>query len=221
LNYGDDRKQPAQVKLAGVILTDKGKIAASFKNQLNVKPLNDRQSDGSGVIYNQHTPMAPGIYQVRVAARDEKSGRVGSAMEWIVIPDLGTHQLTLSSLLLGGQVLEGAKSKDDSAQIQLSVDHRFRRSGHLGYWVFVYNAKRDPAGAANLTAQTQVWRDGQLVLSSAQRTLGNGPSDPDRIPFGEELSLKTLIPGRYDLRVTIADTLARTSVTRTIDFEVQ
>ena len=111
LNYGEDGKQPAAVKLAGVILTDKGKIAASFKNQLNVKPLSDRQSDGSGIIYNQHTPMAPGIYQVRIAARDEKSGRVGSAMQWIVIPDLSTHQLTLSSLLLGGQVLENLKEQ--------------------------------------------------------------------------------------------------------------
>jgi hypothetical protein len=39
LNYGDDGKQPAAVKLAGIILTYKGKIAASFKNQLNVSPL--------------------------------------------------------------------------------------------------------------------------------------------------------------------------------------
>ena len=221
LNYGDDSKQPAAVKLAGVILTDKGKIAASFKNELNVNPLNDRQSDGSGIIYNQHTPMAPGIYQVRVAARDDKSGRVGSAMEWIVIPDLGTHQLSLSSLLLGGQVLEDVKSKDRNAQVQLSVDHRFRRSGHLGYWVFVYNAKRDVAGAPNLTVQTQVLRDGQIILTAPQRTVNNGAPDPDRIPFGQDMALQTLAPGKYDLRVTITDTIAGTSVTRSTDFEVQ
>jgi VWFA-related protein len=220
LNYGDDGKQPATVKVAGVILTDKGKIASSFKNQLNVNPLNGGQTENSGVIYNQHTPMAPGIYQVRVAARDERSGRVGSAMQWVVIPDLGTHQLTLSSLLLGGQVLENAKSKDGSAQVQLSVDHRFPRSGHLGYWVFVYNAKRDATGAANLSAQTQVLRDGQVLLISPQRKLGSGEADPERIPFGEDLALKTLLPGRYDLRVTITDSIAGTSITQNVDFEV-
>jgi VWFA-related protein len=221
LGYGDDSKQPAAVKLAGVILTDKGKIAASFKNQLNVKPRNDSEPDGSGIIYNQHTPMAPGIYQVRVAARDEKSGRVGSAMQWIVIPDLTTHQLTLSSLLLGGQVLETSKSKDSSAQIQLSVDHRFQRAGHLGYWLFIYNAKRDASGALNLSVQTQVLRDGQIILTAPRRTLNNGAPDPDRIPFGQDLTLQTLAPGKYELRVTIADTLAGTSVTRSTDFEVR
>lgn len=219
LNYGEEGKQPAVVTLAGVILTDKGKIAASFKNQLNVKPLKDTQSDGSGILYNQHTPMAPGIYQVRIAARDDKSGHVGSAMQWIVIPDLGTHQLTLSSLLLGGQVLE--KSKDDSAQVQLSVDHRFPRSGHLGYWLFVYNAKRDASGAPSLSVQTQVLRDGQIILTAPQRTLNNGAPDPDRIALGQDIKLQTLAPGRYDLRVTITDALAGTSVTRSTDFEVR
>ena len=221
LGYGDDGKQPATIKLAGVILTDKGKIAASFKNQLNVNPLNDRPSDGVGIIYNQRTPMAPGIYQVRVAARDAKSGRVGSAMQWIVIPDLGTHQLTLSSLLLGGQVLENPKSKDDSAQVQLSVDHRFPRAGHLGYWVFVYNAKRDVSGTPNLTARTEVLRDGRIIMTAPSRTLNNGAPDPDRIAFGQDMALQTLAPGKYDLRVTITDALAGTSVTRSTDFEVR
>jgi hypothetical protein len=219
LNYGEEGKQPAVVTLAGVILTDKGKIAANFKNQLNVKPLSDRPADGSGILYNQHTPMAPGIYQVRIAARDDKSGHVGSAMQWIVIPDLGTHQLTLSSLLLGGQVLE--KSKDDNAQVQLSVDHRFPRAGHLGFWLFVYNAKRDASGAPSLIVQTQVLRDGQLILTAPQRTLNNGAPDPDRIAFGQDIKLQTLAPGRYDLRVTITDALAGTTVTRSTDFDVR
>ncbi len=219
LTYGEDGKQPATIKLAGVILTDKGKIASSFKNQLNVNPLDAGKSD-AGIIYNQHTPMAPGIYQVRVAAQDEKSGRVGSAMQWVVIPDLAKRELTLSSVLLGGQVLENARNKDTGPQIQLSVDHRFSRLAHLGYWMFIYNAKRDQTGAPNLTVQTEVLRDGRVMLVSPQRKVNQGGSDPERIPFGEELALQTLAPGSYDLRVTITDSIAGTSFTQTIDFVV-
>ena len=221
LNYGEDGKQPATIKLAGVILNDKGKIASSFKNQLNLNPLNSGESEASGVIYNHHTPLTPGIYQVRVAARDEKSGHVGSAMQFVVIPDLASRQLNTSSVLLGGQVLENAKSKDAGPQIQLSVDHRFSRRSRLGYWMFIYNAKRDLAGAPSLTAQTHVLRDGRVVLASPQRKLNQSGSDPDRIPFGEEMALQTLAPGRYDLRVTVTDSIAGTSVTQTVDFEVQ
>lgn len=221
LNFGADGKQPATLKLAGVILNDKGKIASSFKNELSVDPLKTGESEGSGIIYNEHTPLAPGIYQVRVAARDERSGRVGSAMQFVVIPDLATRQLTTSSVLLGGQVLENAKTKDAGPQIQLSVDHRFSRLARLGYWMFIYNARRDAGGAPNLTAQTHVLRDGQVMLTSPQRKLNQGGPDPDRIPFGEEMALQTLAPGRYDLRVTVTDSLAGTSVIQTVDFEVR
>lgn len=219
LGYGEDGKQAATIKLAGVILNDKGKIVSSFKNQLNVNALGAGKSD-SGVIYNHHTPLAPGIYQVRVAARDEKSGSVGSAIQWVVIPNLATRALTTSSVLLGGQVLDTGKTADADPQVQLSVDRRFSRLTRLGYWMFIYNAKRDAAGAPNLTVLTQVLRDGRVLLASPQRKLSQGGADPERIPFGEELGLKTLAPGAYDLRVTITDSVAGTSITNSIDFEV-
>ncbi|HET9711759.1 MAG TPA: VWA domain-containing protein [Pyrinomonadaceae bacterium] len=216
LDYGNDGKQSATVKLAGVILNDKGKVGASFQKQLDVKPINTANGDSSGVIYSHREPLAPGIYQVRVAARDERSGRVGSAMQWVVIPDLSKRQLTLSSLLIGGQVLDNSKS----AQVQLSVDHHFSRSDHLGYWIFVYNAKRDATGATNLVAETEVLREGKVVLTNS-RKLSNDSPDPERIPYGADLTLKSLAPGTYDLRVKIIDAIAGTSASQTTAFIVQ
>jgi VWFA-related protein len=219
LTYGSDGQQPATIKLAGVVLNDKGKVAGSFRNELNINRRKEGETD-EGIFYNHHTPLTPGIYQFRVAARDEKSGRVGSARQWIVIPDLSRNQLTLSSLLLGGQVVEDRSNKPN-AQVQLSVDHSFARSAPLGYWIFIYNAKRDAGGNPQLTVQTHVLRDGQPVVSSPQRKLNNGGSDPQRIPFGEELALKTLAPGRYELKVTITDGLAGTTASQLADFIVR
>ena len=219
LTYGDDGNQPATIRLAGVVLNDKGKVAGSFRNQLNVSPR--KTGESGGVFYNHHTPLTPGIYQFRVAVRDEKSGRVGSATQWIVIPDLSRNQLALSSLLLGGQVIEDRSNKASNPQIQLSVGHSFPRTAPLGYWIFVYNAKRDAGGNPNLTVQTHVLRDGHAVLSSPQRKVNNGGPDPQRIPFGEELALKTLTPGRYDLKVTITDGVAGTSASQLADFIVR
>jgi len=219
LTYGDDGNQPATIRLAGVVLNDQGKVAGSFRNQLNITPR--KTGDTGGVFYNHHTPLTPGIYQFRVAARDEKSGRVGSATQWIVIPDLSRNQLTLSSLLLGGQIIEDRNNKANTPQVQLSVDHSFARTAPLGYWIFVYNAKRDAGGNPNLTVQTHVLRDGRAILSSPQRRLSNGGPDPQRISFGEELALKTLAPGRYDLKVTITDSVAGTTASQLADFIVR
>lgn len=216
VSYGSDGK--ATIKLAGVVLNDKGKIASTFKNQLNIDPPKAGASDA--IFYNHHTPLTPGIYQFRVAARDEKSGRVGSAIQWIVIPDLTKTQLTLSSVLLGGQVLED-KSHAGSAHVQLSVDHTFPRSSKLGYWVFAYNAKRDGAGNPQLTVQAQILRDGNVVLNSPQRKINTGVPDAARIPFGEEIALKTLVPGKYDLKVIVTDGVAGTSATQMADFVVR
>jgi VWFA-related protein len=219
LTYGSDGQQPASLRVAGVVLNDKGKIAHSFKNQLSVKPVNG-QSDSGSVLYNEPAALAAGIYQVRVAARDEKSGRVGSAIDWIVIPDLTRKQLTSSSLLLGGQILDNSANKDGNVQVQLSVDHRFSRSSHLPYWVFVYNARRDASGNPSLTIKSEIKRDGQLVIAAPTRTVRNGLPDPDRIPFGEDLSLKNFSPGRYELFVTIVDEIAGTSINQSVGFEV-
>ena len=105
--------------------------------------------------------------------------------------------------------------------MQLSVDHIFPRMSQLGYWVFVYNAKPDAKGNPQLSVQTTVLRDGQTVLSSPQRRVNNVGQDATRIPFGEELALKTLAPGRYDLKVTVSDGVAGTNTTQITDFVVR
>src|SRR6185436_13260109 len=104
LGYGDDGKQSAAIDLAGVVLNDQGKPAGSFKTRLNVTPLSQQSATSDpSVVYSHKVALKPGIYQIRVAARDDKSGRVGSAAQWIEIPDLSSKKLTLSTLMLGGQ----------------------------------------------------------------------------------------------------------------------
>jgi VWFA-related protein len=219
LGFGDNGKQAANVDLAGVVLSDTGKVVKSFKNRLSADPLpSGPTASSSALIYNHPVPVAPGIYQVRVAVRDEQSGRVGSAMEWLVVPDV-TKQLTLSSLLLGGRIIE---KKDGSApQVQFSVDHRFGRNTKLDFWVFVYNASRS-AVSSGLSARVEVLRDGHTVVSSNQQPMNTLElGDPARIPYRGNVALRELSPGAYELRVTVSDTASGKSTTQVAGFEIQ
>ncbi len=55
----------------------------------------------TGMIYNmQHPIKKPGAYQMRVALCDDDSEQVGSASEFIEVPDVTKGKLTLSSLIL-------------------------------------------------------------------------------------------------------------------------
>lgn len=224
LNYGADGKQPAAVDLAGVILNDQGKPASSFKTRMSVNALGSGATVSDSVIYNYRATLQPGIYQVRVAARDDKSGLVGSAMQWIEIPDLAARRLALSSILVGGQVIEAKEKKDADPQVQFSVDHRFKRTSRLSFWVFVYNASRGTGGnaAPDMLAQVQVFRDGKAVVNTPQRKVSTeGQADLARIAYGGDFPLGSLASGRYLMQVTMTDRLANTTATQRVSFDVE
>jgi len=87
-------KQSALIDVAGTVLNDKGQVGGTFNNRITIEaPSNESANVGqySGQGYNLY--LGPGLYQVRVGARDEKSGRSGSAHEWIEIPDLASGRL--------------------------------------------------------------------------------------------------------------------------------
>ena len=220
LNYGAHGTEPARLTLAGVILDDRGKPAASFRAGLKVDP--PRSGGGaSSVIYNYPSPLKPGIYQARVAARDDRSGLLGSAMQWVVIPDLSKRALSLSSLIVG---LEAVGDRGaEAGRIQWSVDKKFAHGARLRFMLFVYNAARPAAGApVNLAVRSQVYRDGRPVIPAPFKRVALGAeADPARVPFTEEINLGELQPGRYTLEVTVEDLAAHKTAAQQTSFYVQ
>jgi VWFA-related protein len=227
LDYGADGRQPAAVDLVGVVWNDQGKPAGNFKTRLNVTPLPASAASGErpGVIYNQPTPLAPGLYQVKVAARDARGGQVGTAAQWIEIPDLSKHHLALSSIHLGGRVVGGSETaaRPGFSQVQFSVDRRFARSTRLDFIAFIYNAARaQGAGAVDLSAQVQVLRGGRSVVSAPARKLTpDAAADLARIPFTGAITLGQLPAGQYEIEITVADNVSKTSATERVGFEIQ
>jgi len=224
LGYGTDGKQPAAIDIAGVVLNDQGKQAGTFKTRLKINPSAraDAAADRAGVIYSHKLPLKPGIYQVRVAALDDQSGRVGSAAQWIEIPDLAANKLTMSSLLVGGQFIGSGQKQDASEQVQFSVDRRFARGAHLNFLTIVYNAARGGGGAPELEAQIKISRGGQAIVTSPLRkVVVEAGADAARMPYGADIALQTLPAGRYLLQVTVSDRVAKTSASQHITFEIE
>jgi hypothetical protein len=74
--------------IGGIFYNDKGKPLSSFVGRLRVFPVpqNSSVDRRSQAVYGFHAWLPAGLYQVRVGVRDIKSGRIGSAMQWIDVP---------------------------------------------------------------------------------------------------------------------------------------
>jgi VWFA-related protein len=228
---------PAVVDVAGVLFDAEGKPMSSFRNRLSAAASADTPGTatrGSAsaprqrVVYTNQFRAAPGLYQVRVSARDAKTGRAGSAMQWIEIPDLAQHKLSLSSLMLGealqaaGAQGAGKTEPTEAARSMLSADRRFAHTSKLRFLTFIYNATRgqDANAPPDVAVQVQVLRDDKPIVTTALRKVTPGP-DLARLPYAAELPLEGLPPGRYELKITAIDRLGKSAASQRAAFEIE
>ena len=86
----NDGKQVADLDIGGIFYDDKGKPVSSFVGRLRIFPVPENSSPArrAQAVYSFHAWLPAGLYQVRVGLRDLKSGRIGSAMQWITVPKM-------------------------------------------------------------------------------------------------------------------------------------
>ncbi|HVG31911.1 MAG TPA: VWA domain-containing protein [Pyrinomonadaceae bacterium] len=219
-----DGKQTGAVDVGGFVLNDEGKTGANFKSQIqiNAEPSRIPKVLKEGLFYTSQIRIKPGLYQVRVAARDTKSGRTGSATQWIEIPDLAARKLTMSSLLVGGRPADVPATQDEANPVTISADRRFTRDSQLRFLTYIYNAAPGPQNATpDVALQVQVFRDNQPVITTPMSQIKtDGLPDMKRLPYAAEVPLDKLLPGHYVLQVSVVDRVAKTSASQQIDFEV-
>jgi hypothetical protein len=225
-----DGKAKAEVDVGGFVYNDKGQTGASFNEHLtaNADSLEVAQQPGRSVFYTSRVKLAPGLYQVRVVARDAKNGRIGTATRWVEIPDLKLKKLAMSSLLVGEIPAGGAaqpENKNDAIpEAQLNVSRRFARTSRLRFVTFVYNAARGPSGtgAPDVAIQIQIMRDDQPVMTTTQRKVATeGLTDLEHLPYAADIPLDGMRPGHYLLQVTVIDRNAKTSASQQVGFDVE
>jgi hypothetical protein len=186
-------------------------------------PTIEAARQGQDFAYGHSVYVKPGLYQVRVGVRDEKSGRAGTAHEWIEVPNLAGGQLALSSLLIGERAQTDTPSENEPPRgVQLSISHGFSASGYLRFLVFIYNASIAPADAKpDVALQVQVVRDEQPVITTVLKKVDTaGIPDLTRIPYAAEIPLKNLPSGRYVLKVTVVDRISKRSASQDTRFEI-
>jgi VWFA-related protein len=222
-----DGKIQAVLDLSGLFLDDKGEVKASFLERIvtTAPDLESTKGFKNDIQFTYPAKLEPGLYQVRVAARDDKADKAGSAHMWIEVPDLTKKKLAMSSLLLGERtqgVMTNVSNQPGANPVALSASHHFKRESTLRFLIFAYNAVPSTADQKpDVAVQVQVIRDDQPVLTTALRKLNvEGVTDVERIPYAAEIPLAELSPGRYVLQVTLIDRVSKQSTSRQTHFDV-
>ncbi|MBI1759898.1 MAG: VWA domain-containing protein [Acidobacteria bacterium] len=176
-----------------------------------------------GFFYVADIPIKkPGAYQFRAILRDPNSSKVGSAGQFLQIPDLKKNRLAMSGLVLTGETLPPAgqpatppatsqesavKNVDWEASVAL---RRFPRNVRLIYGFFAYNATLNAAKQPDLLLQVELFQDGKRVFQGQPRPLEyNDKSQLKRLDCVGQLGLTGFSPGEYMLHVIVTDKLAK------------
>ncbi|HJU92061.1 MAG TPA: VWA domain-containing protein [Pyrinomonadaceae bacterium] len=222
-----DGKIQAIIDVSGVYYDEKGVARSNFIERIvtTAPDLERAKSYSNDITFTYPAKLPPGLYQVRVAARDDKSGRIGSAHAWIEIPDLAKKKLTMSTLLLGERTQAMMKNVSDPggvSPVALSASHRFERASTLRFLLFAYNTTLSTTDQKpDVAVQVQVIRDNQPVITTALRKIStDGVLDLTRLPYAAEIPLNELLPGRYVLQVSLIDRVSKQSTTRQTHFDV-
>ena len=207
------------------------KIAKTYT--LTIKADGIKRLIDDGIVYHFSFPVKkPGAYQFRVAIRDAQGGKVGSASQFIEVPDLKKERLTLSSLVIENlSPAEWAKLNDPNAMpvksdaMSTTALRRVKRDSVLRYGYEIYNAKVNNLKSIDATVRVRVFRDGKLFYEGTEAKVDtSAKSDPRHIRSAGALAIgRTMTPGDYILQVVVTDKLAKTKsqiATQFVQFEV-
>jgi VWFA-related protein len=189
----------------------------------------------SGFVYTLHHPVKkPGAYQMRVALRDAGSEQLGSASQFVEVPDVHKGRLTLSSLIVkedtgaapptdAADAAEGHSTDNPNGSPAVRI---FRRGKGLMYACQVLNAQTGPGNQANLELHTRIFHDGKQIYEGKPMPLDlKGQTDPKHLVAAGAMKLgEGMQPGDYVLQIIVTDKLARekyATAAQSMDFELQ
>jgi VWFA-related protein len=191
--------------------------------RLNVPAETYKQMMEEGFVYSFIFPVKKaGAFQMRVAVRDGVSSKLGSASQFVEVPDLKKGRLQTSGIVLENFVEDPTKEPLQHATVNdITIGkgdprtdtslRKFQQGTFLRYILEIYNAKLDKTNKPNVQTQIRVFRDGKPVLNNAPKAIELGDQkDLSRILFGGKLALgKDLPVGEYILQIIVKDNLAK------------
>jgi hypothetical protein len=220
--------QRATLNLAAIVFGDNGNVIQQVIETRSIR-VEDKDMDrlrADGLVYQFDVPLKkPGAYQFRVAVRDANSTQIGTARQFVEIPDLKKNVLTLSGITVSLQA-QADSSNPSASDLRNATIRRFPQASNLWFGYIIYNSRAAKANAgASLTAQSRIFQDGKLVYEGQPQPIDlTGQNDLKRISAGGGVKIGMLPVGEYQLQIVVSERSSEKEKPRIawqmIDFEI-
>jgi len=213
-----------QVDVMAVVSNRDGNTVSFFQVSLDKTAEVPVRAESSNrqFVCSRAVSIGPGIYQIRVAARDARTGRVGSAHQWVEVPRPDAGRIQVSSIFLARS--QEADSGVDALlahvvfdEKQVSVSCRQDPGAGLSYWIQIYNPDAIP-----LALHTRIYRGNQRVVQLAPLSVPEQDSSGTAPQFlGSSVSIGNLAHGSYVLELMLVNSSGNFYALRRVPFSIQ
>jgi hypothetical protein len=212
-----DGVDKAVVNLFGRVTSMTRRPITTFEKPLEVLSPPDMLQKSATLksIYQQSVPLAPGRYRLNIVAKDTVAGNMNNYEVALDVPRFEEEKLASSSLILADTIerlptksIGGGMFAIGDTKVRPRVGGRYTNDERLGIYMQIYNFAEDqktrkPAG--EITYEIAKTGSAEKVLDFSEDIARIPNASASQVTIEKLLSLKTLAPGTYTLKVKATD----------------
>jgi VWFA-related protein len=213
------------IDLVGEVKDEYGSTVGNIKDHVDQKLSNETASQlqKMPLEWDTNLVLLPGKYIIKVLARDDETGRIGTYIKNFIIPNLNkeTTKVPMSSVVFGSQRIDVKKDAlytsrnqdkgpsvnpliQDGIKLMPSINNVFSKSRDL--YIFLQAYEKGAETQRPLVAYVTFYRGQTKAFETPMLSVTDGMDPKSKaVPMRFSLALSKLPPGKYDCQVTVVD----------------
>jgi VWFA-related protein len=214
-------KDKATLDIIGAVIDEANRPVGRVRDtvKLNLDPsLEARQKN---IQYTTSFNLPPGKYQIKFVVRENETGRMGSFIANVALPDLKKAPLKMSSIVLASQ--RTPSKKDDplvrnGEEYVPNISHVFRQNQDMYLLYEIYDpahekaaegAAKEPKNTVDLLTSLELIQGSTKVYETpVVQAKSMNVDGRDAVSFELDVPLNGLKPGSYICQLNVVDDAA-------------
>ena len=145
-------KDKATLDIIGAVIDETKRPVGRIRDTVKLNLDASQQARQKNVQYTTSFNLPPGKYEVKFVVRENQTGRMGSFIAEVTLPDLKKAPLKMSSILLASQRTPSKKQDPlvrNGQEYVPNISHVFRQDQHLYLLYEIYDPAHEKVAAAD------------------------------------------------------------------------